>query len=288
MDYQPLRTGSTNSNSATLVTGKRQTVPFDFRRYAAVVAVNWYWVLLSVLIALTIAFLYIQVTRPVYAIKSALVVNEDENSNSDILDKLNLVKKTPVNFFNEMNAIHSEDLVSQTVDSLNLNVSYFVKGKLHDNELYNESPIRIVFDSTGYRGDHTEFTVKYTSDGHFDLRENNHSEDVSNNTWINKPYGRFKILYAYDQTSPNKYLMDEITVKIKATEYTVRAILNDFKVTSTDGRTSVMDLNYSDNIPDRGIDFLNTLIRIYYRNKLRNLDLGRKKHVISLTAIRPT
>jgi len=278
MDYQPLRTGSVNnSNSTTLTAGRRQSIPFDFKRFIAVVLADWYWVLLSVLIALTIAFLYIQVTRPVYAIKSALVVNEDENSNSDILDKLNLVKKTPVNFFNEMNAIHSEDLVAQTVDSLNLNVTYFVKGKLHDNELYKESPIRVVFDSAGYKGDHTELAVKYTSDGHFDLRENDHTVDVTNDTWVTKPYGRFKILYAYDPTTPNKYLMNEITVKIEAPEYTVRRILNDFKVTSMDGRTSVMDLNYKDNIPDRGVDFMNTLIRIYYRNKLRNIDLGAQK-----------
>gem|GEM_PF-670905 len=277
MDYQPLKTGTNVTQSPPLVTGRSSGVQFDVKRFWAVSIANWYWILLSVLIALSIAFFYIQITRPIYAIKSALVVNEDENSNSEILDKLNIVKKTPVNFFNEMNAIHSEDLVTQTVDTLNLNVHYFIKGKLHDNELYSNCPIRVVFDSTGYRGDRNEFTVKYTSDGHFDLREHEKSADVSFDSWISRPYGRFKIIYANDPNSPNKYLLNEINVKINSVETSVREILTDFKVTSTDGRTSVMDLTYKDNIPDRGVDFLNTLIRIYYRNKLKNIDLGAQK-----------
>src|SRR5258708_3095406 len=131
MEYRPVTNTNQNINS-NIPASKKLELSFDFKRYIAVVLGYWYWILLSVLIALTIAFLYIQVTQPVYAIKSALVVHEDENSSGEILDKLNLVKKTPVNFFNEMNAIHSEDLVTQTVDSLNLHINYFIKGKLHD------------------------------------------------------------------------------------------------------------------------------------------------------------
>jgi capsular exopolysaccharide synthesis family protein len=277
MDYQPLKTGTNVTQPPQLAAGRSSGVQFDVRRFFAVTVSNWYWILLSILIALSIAFFYIQITRPIYAIKSALVVNEDENSNSDILDKLNLVKKTPVNFFNEMNAVRSEDLVTQTVDTLNLNIHYFIKGKLHDNELYSNCPIRVVFDTTGYRGDRVEFSVRYTSDGHFDLKEHEKTVDASFDSWISRPYGRFKILYANDLSSPNKYLLNEITIRINSVETSVREILTDFKVTSTDGRTSVMDLSYRDNIPDRGVDFMNTLIRIYYRNKLKNIDLGAQK-----------
>ena len=115
MDYQPLTTGTNVNQPPQMAAGRSSGVQFDVKRFGAVAVANWYWILLSILIALSVAFFYIQITRPIYAIKGALVVNEDENSNSEILDKLNIVKKTPVNFFNEMNAIHSEDLVTQTV-----------------------------------------------------------------------------------------------------------------------------------------------------------------------------
>jgi len=278
MEYKPLLTGMNSENSTQgTIAAKKTALPIDFKRFLGVVLVSWYWILLSVLISLAVAFLYLQFTLPIYSIKSALVVNEEDNSSSEILDKLNIVKKTPINFFNELNAIRSEDLVTQTVDSLGLNVTYFIKGKFRDKELYKECPVRIVFDSAGYTGDHNEIAVKYTQDGHFDLREGNTSVDVLYDTWITKPYGRFKILYTSDPSSPNNLLLKEITVRMKAPEYTVRGILSDFKATSSDGRTSVMDLSYKDNIPDRGIDMMNTLIRIYYRNKLKNIDVSAQK-----------
>ena len=274
MEYTP---AVNNINTNINPVAKKQGSSFDVKRYIGVVISNWYWILLSLLIAFLVGYIYLQITKPIYSIKSALVVSEEENTNSDILDKLNIVKKAPVNFFNEINALKSEDLITQTVDTLNLNISYFVKGKLRDQELYKESPVRIVFDSAGYKGDHTDMFVKYTSDGHFDLREGEKTVDVPYDSWITRPFGRFKILVANDPSVPNKYLSKEINVRLRDPEYVTRAIEPEYKVTSADGRTSVMDLSYRDNIPERGVDFLNTLIRIYYRNKFKNVDLAAQK-----------
>lgn len=272
-----INTGNTSVGVQPAVVTKKTTAAFDVRRYLGMVLGAWYWIILSLLLAFAIGYIYLQVTKPIYEVKSALIVSEDDNTNSDILDKLNIVKKAPVNFFNEINALKSEDLITQAVDTLNLNVTYYIKGKLRDIELYNESPIRIVFDSSGYKGDHSEMFVKYTSDGHFDLREGSKVVDVPYDSWITRSFGRFKILYAYDPSNPNKYLTHEIDVRIKDPEYTVRDIQSNFKVTSADGRTSVMDLAYRDNIPERGVDLLNTLVRIYYRNKFKNIDLAAQK-----------
>ncbi len=277
MEFKPaVNTINTNVANTTVTTTKKGAA-FDVKRYLGMVLGAWYWIILSLIIAFAIGYIYLQVTKPIYVIKSALVVTEDDNTNSDILDKLNIVKKAPVNFFNEINALKSEDLITQAVDTLNLNVTYFIKSKLRDQELYNESPIRVVFDSSGYKGDHTEMYVKYTSDGHFDLREGSKTVDVPYDSWITRSFGRFKILYNYDPSNPNKYLTKEINVRVKDPQYTVRDIESDFKVTSADGRTSVMDLAYRDNIPERGIDLLNTLVRIYYRNKFKNIDLSAQK-----------
>src|ERR1700744_3922696 len=234
-----------NTNIASFNNSSKSSITFDAKRYLGAILSNWYWIVLSILIALFLAFLYLQITKPVYAIHSSLLVAEESgNNSSEILDKLNIVKKAPINLYNEINAIHSEELVREAVDSLNLNITYAVRGKFHSRELYKESPVRIVFDTSGYRGDHTVLTLKYTADGHFDLKDQNKTMDVTYDTWITKPYGRFKIEYEYNTSSPNKYLLPPITIRINDVDYTVREVLNDLKVTSDDGRTSVLDLYY--------------------------------------------
>jgi len=271
MDYNQI---VNNKNTA-----KTSGITFDYKRLAGSMLGHWYWFLLSLLIALIAGFIYLQLTKPLYVIKSTILVdNQEENTSTEILDKLDIVKKTPVNFYNEINALHSEDLVLQTVDSLGLNIKYYAATKLRKIELYNNSPIRIVFDTAGYNGSFTEFSLKYVTDGHFDLKEGDRVSDILYDTWIKRPYGRFKVKYTYNPESDDKsFLLNEIKVEIRNRNNTAQSIMGDYTVTSPDGRTSVVDLSYKDNIPARGVDFLNTLVRIYLRNKANGIDVSAQK-----------
>ncbi|MEI8278511.1 MAG: polysaccharide biosynthesis tyrosine autokinase [Bacteroidota bacterium] len=254
------------------------TFAFDPKRYIGSLIGYWYWIVACILLSFLFGLIYIATTKPMYAIKSSLLVNEEDNASSDILDKLNIVKKIPVNFFNEMNTLHSEELVRQTVDSLHLNFNYYLSGKMQESELYGECPIKIVFDSAGFKGEHAAFTVKYVTDGHFEVKEGDKSNDVMYDSWITRPWGRYKIQYTYNPTSPTRnYLINEVGVKIENPDYTVRRLMSDFKATSADGRTSVVDLSFNDNLPQRGIEFLLTLEAIYFKNKLSNIDLSAQK-----------
>lgn len=240
---------------------------------------HWYWFLLSLLIALIIGYIYLEITKPLYQIKSTLLVdNTEENTSSERLDKLEIVKKTPVNFYNELNTLRSEDVVLQAIDSLGLNISYYAETKLKEKELYNNCPIRVIFDTAGYNGSYTELSLKYVTDGHFDLKEGERVSDILYDTWIKRPYGRFKVKYTYNPDSDDKsYLLNEIKVAIRNRNTTAQAILADYQVLSPDGRTSVVDLVYKDNIPARGVDFLNAVVRIYLRNKTGNIDVSAQK-----------
>ncbi len=255
------------------------TSAFNTKRLIGSVLGHWYWFLLTLLLALILGYIYLEITKPLYQIKSSILIdNTEENSSSDILNKLEIVKKTPINFYNEINTLHSEDLVLQTVDSLGLNIKYFAKTKLKEKELYNDCPIKIIFDSTGYQGQYNELSLKYVTDGHFDLKEGDRVSDVLYDTWIKRPYGTFKIKYSYNPDSDDKtYLLSEIKVEIR-NKYTVtQTIMGDYTVSAPDNRGSVVELFYKDNLPARGVDFLNTIMRIYLRNKASNIGLAAQK-----------
>jgi tyrosine-protein kinase Etk/Wzc len=100
---------------------------FNIKRYVGTVIHYWYWFVLSLLLALIIAYIYLLIAKPVYLIKGSLLVDKEEQVvQSDILSKLDMggKKETTIDLYNEINLLRSEDLVQQAVDSLNLNVTY--------------------------------------------------------------------------------------------------------------------------------------------------------------------
>lgn len=257
---------------------------FNIKRYVGTVLHYWYWFVLSLLLSLIIAYIYLLMAKPLYLIKGALLIDQEQKIvHSDMLSKLNIVDQgakeaNNVDLYNEINSLRSEDLIQEVVDSLNLNVNYFTLYKLHEKELYRDCPIKIVFDTAGFLGDFTQFSLKYTTDGRFNLTEGQRTRSVMYDTWITRPYGRFKIEYAYNLVpSEENYLLNDIRIVVRNRVATAQNILNEIEIKSADGRTSVLDLLYKDNIPERGVDILSALLRAYFRSKLYGIDVNAQK-----------
>jgi len=251
---------------------------FDFKRLLGSVLSNWYWFILSISITLTVGFLYLRYTTPQYAVKSSLLIDESNNGNAakSVLSKLDPSdpKDNSVNLYNEMFILRSQDLIAEVIDSLSLNIRYWAIGRVKETELYSECPIKIVFDSAGYKDGFTQFTVKQIVDGQFEIRQNNNPPyRVLYDAWTKRPFGRFKILYNNSPDVNKGYLINtEFIVKIESPATTNQSVLNIFKVTPSDGRTSLLDLSYTDNIRQRGVDFLNVLINFYQKKELENIN----------------
>ena len=136
---------------------------FDSRRFLASIIGYWYWILLSVLVACLGAFLYLRYTTPEYQIKSSLLL-ESADAKGNAAGSNSMLKKIGiqdegVSIFNEIMLLRSQDLVAEVVDSLALNIAYYVKGRVTENEIYEEVPLHVVFDSNGYKGQSDELYI---------------------------------------------------------------------------------------------------------------------------------
>ena len=102
-----------------------------------------------------------------------------------------------VNLYNEMFILRSQDLLAKVVDSLNMNIRYWAVGRLKQTEIYHECPIRIVFDSGGYKNGNVEFIVRQVVDGQFEIKQNKIDRTGLYDSWVKRPFGRFKICINY-------------------------------------------------------------------------------------------
>ncbi|HXS36855.1 MAG TPA: polysaccharide biosynthesis tyrosine autokinase [Flavipsychrobacter sp.] len=248
---------------------------FDFKRLMGAILSNWYWFVLSISITLTLGYLYLRYTTPKYEINSSLLIDEGNNPAQNVLSNLdnNKSSESSVNLYNEMFILRSQDLIGEVTDSLNLNIRYWAVGRVRKTELYQDCPIKIVFDSAGYKGNFDQLEIKQVVDGQFEVKENKISQRELYDSWITRSFGRFKILYTNGPSVNRGYLTStSIIVRIQNPTTTSDAILNELRVNISDGRTSLLDLTYTDNIPQRGVDFLNILIHFYQKKELEDIN----------------
>ncbi len=253
---------------------------FDVKRLVGTILSNWYWFVLSVSVTLTLGFLYLRYTTPLYQMGSSLLIDENsENVAKTVLSKLDPDNdKSQVNLFNEQVILQSQDLLAKVVDSLDLNVRYQAIGRVKETEIYQESPIRLVFDTAGFIGPPIQLNIKQTVQGQFDVTMNNVTERFLYDTWIHKPYGNFKIVYTDGPMVNKGYLQStEFIVRIESRDAAIGRVKGMFSVMINDGRTSLLNLTYTDNIQQRGIDFLSVLIYYYQKKEIENLTQKAEK-----------
>ena len=248
---------------------------FDFKRLMGSILSNWYWYVLTITVTLTAGYLYIRYTTPQYAIKSSLLIDEtQDNSTKSLLNKLENGKDnaTPTNIYNEMFILKSQDLIAQIVDSLDLNVRYWAIGRVKETEIYEECPIRIEFDENGYKGANTQFVIRQVVEGRFEIEYNDNKSRVDFDTWTNLGFGDFKIIYTKGPKVNPEYLpKTDFVVKVENALATNQKILKALKINPGDGRTSLLDMSINDNLPLRGVDFMNALIYFYQKKELENI-----------------
>ena len=248
---------------------------FDFKRLAGSILSNWYWYVLTLTVTLTAGYLYIRYTTPQYAIKSSILIDEtQENSTKSLLSKLESGKEnTPsTNLYNEMFILKSQDLIAQIVDSLDMNVRYWSIGRVKETEVYEECPIKVVFDENGYKGKNSEFKVQQVSEGLFEVSYKDLTAKVDIDSYTDMGFGNFKIIYT-SGPKVNKKQLSQVSylVKVENPLQTNQAILKALKVNPGDGRTSLLELSMNDNLPQRGVDFMNALIFFYQKKELENI-----------------
>ena len=101
----------------------------------------WMWVLAIAIICLSIGFLYIRYTPPIYE-SSALIQRTKQDNARRILNVKNPLKEEET-LTSDVELLRSPLLMRHVVSNLPLKVRYFLEGKILTNEKYNGSIFRV-------------------------------------------------------------------------------------------------------------------------------------------------
>ena len=247
----------------------RQSASFsiDFKDMVSLIVDKWYWFVISLVLTMGLATLYLMRTPRQY-ISSTLVVvpGEDAPLPSGLdLSVLGIQPKAS-NVTNQIRMLESPSMLSDVVARLGLNNRYYTKDGLRMVDLYKSSPI-IVTPADTVMAESYKFTVALDGNKNFLLSDFGPQYDGvtvkgSLGQTVKTPLGLFTIA-----TSPwyqgNPYIDSDIVYSHVPVEVAGNALPAIVKAYLDEGRGSVIRIEAIDVSPQRCVDMLNCLLEVY-------------------------
>jgi tyrosine-protein kinase Etk/Wzc len=150
--------------------------------------------LLSVAIALFLAFAYLRYTTRIYSATGSMLIKSEQptNRSDKIEDILEGGSNKSQNIQNEIEVLKSRPLMERVVEKLDLRFSYIAKGKIKDYNIYKQGPfIAEAFEIADSAGSFTQ-TIKFIDDHRF--RVDNSEPIFAMGELFRNPHGVFRLV----------------------------------------------------------------------------------------------
>ena len=244
----------------------------------------WRWFVLALSFSFSFAYFYLRYTAPIYN-SSALIMIKD-NLKSGISDELKAVSDLGIvgnsstnNPENEIFIIKSRKIISKVVNSLDLNISYYLDKGPRLVERYIDKPIKLTFLDKGFISNNidTTFIVSLAQNDKFYLKNKEEEiiEIAYNDKVINsKDLGKFKITKNF-LTNDTVKDFENILVVVKQKNKVVSSYTSKIIVSAVDEFSSILKLEVNDYNKSKAENILNELIKQY------NLDAAIDKNIVS-------
>lgn len=121
---------------------------FSLSNLFAMVVLNWHWFLLSLLAFVTVAWLYLRYTEPVYQVSARMLIKEDNSRKSDASQMLSQMEEfgfltNSAGINNEIEVIRSRMLLRDVVKDLKLYAEYRTVGTVIKQIAYKKQPVSV-------------------------------------------------------------------------------------------------------------------------------------------------
>lgn len=228
-----------------------------------------YWPVFAVciLLACCIAYVYLRYVTPKYMCYAKVLIKDEEKGGvgeGQLLQELGL-QSNPANVENEIEIFKSRTLMKKVVGEHHFNIHYYAPGRVKTSEYYyRDLPFRFypLFDNNNLTaGFKYEFEIK--NENTFVIAD---KKQKWSGTWgdtIQLPIGPVVVTNRRQLANP-AYDLDKCTIDIKPTEYQAIKMLKALTVKPVN-KASIVDVGFSDILPQRGEDILNELIDEYLK-----------------------
>lgn len=238
---------------------------------------SWPWILFSVILCVSAAYIYLLRTPSVYTRSAELLIKENNKgrtAGADEFARLGIIPNN-TNIQNEITNLQAKDLMEEVVKRLGLDINYYFKGRFYDIVAYGyDLPVKATLkdfpDESSLTFDLTvnnkgKVTIKNLTEANKPAVEKMFTGNLNDS--IQTPVGKIVV------TATSVYAKGEtINLMVKKRPLTVaRDSYNSrLSVSMSNEKSTVLELAISDQSIQRADEILNTLINVYNENWIRD------------------
>lgn len=232
------------------------------------------WVVLSVMLALSAAYVKLRYSKEIYSVSGKLLVkNPAKDLGNDKFDDIFMMQGNR-NLDDEIEIIRSRAIATRVVNALGLQLSFSNKGKIRSSLVYpDDIPFNFVIERadslTGFA-----VTIVIVNDNQFRLNEA--PELHYFNQSITIPQATFRLTHnGRDRIS---FASNEFTVSLQPTKNVAAGLSGSIRVIQASDFSNVLIIAYETESPKMGIDIVDE-----YMHQYQLASLEDKKQIASNT-----
>lgn len=255
---------------------------FDFAVIYTTLILNWKWFVLSLIICLGAAHIYLRYATPIYQAAAKLLIKEEQNGRrgNSIQSSANLgIISNSNGIDNEMEILKSRTLAQQAVYDLKLYTTYRHEGRIKDHLIYGEQEVNVDMDYEHLKKLNAPMNFKITREGRNYHVVGSYFVPIDDNSYNPGSVTVDKVITALPATlgtrvgmvkftqNGNYMLRDGESLKVTmiAPEIAAGKYVGSLSVSPSSKTTSIAQLVITDEIPQRAIDYLKQLAIVYNR-----------------------
>lgn len=267
---------------------------FDFAALYRTIILNWYWFVLSLIIFGGIGAIYLRYTTPLYQSTAKLLIKDDDNGSSRRGSSLQNITNlgtisNSAGIDNEMEILSSHSIAEDAIRDLKLYVNYTTEGKVKDVITYRDQPLVVDIDAAHLDRLNRPINLNITKNGSSFVVNGTYSvpTDEENSEGPFSIDKKFTSLPATIPTragiitinSNNGRTLHEgqvLKVSILSPKMASDKYVGELKIGQSGKGTSILQLQLTDEVPQRSLDYLKQLAIVY--NRQANEDKNAVAH----------
>ena len=267
---------------------------FDFAALYRTIILNWYWFALSLIIFGGIGAIYLRYTTPLYQSTAKLLIKDDDNGSSRRGSSLQNITNlgtisNSAGIDNEMEILSSHSIAEDAIRDLKLYVNYTTEGKVKDVITYRDQPLVVDIDAAHLDRLNRPINLNITKNGSSFVVNGTYSvptdEENSEGPFsINKKFTslpatiptRAGIITINSNNGRTLHEGQVLKVSILSPKMASDKYVGELKIGQSGKGTSILQLQLTDEVPQRSLDYLKQLAIVY--NRQANEDKNAVAH----------
>lgn len=267
---------------------------FDFAALYRTIILNWYWFVLSLIIFGGIGAIYLRYTTPLYQSTAKLLIKDDDNGSSRRGSSLQNITNlgtisNSAGIDNEMEILSSHSIAEDAIRDLKLYVNYTTEGKVKDIITYRDQPLVVDIDAAHLDRLNRPINLNITKNGSSFVVNGTYSvptdEENSEGPFsINKKFTslpatiptRAGIITINSNNGRTLHEGQVLKVSILSPKMASDKYVGELKIGQSGKGTSILQLQLTDEVPQRSLDYLKQLAIVY--NRQANEDKNAVAH----------